>query len=151
MFLVVQSVVNKQTSPCLHTAAEPCISPNCMLSVSVLHQKLGHPNSKVLSHVINSCSAFKNLYRSKFLDSCDACKMGKMHRLHFPVSTTKTKHVLEVLHTDLWGPAPVLSVQSYRYYVSFVDDFSRFTWIFLLKTKDETLAVFKIFKKQIEK
>ncbi|KAH9723193.1 retrovirus-related pol polyprotein from transposon RE1 [Citrus sinensis] len=124
MFSVVQSVVNNQTSPCLHTAAESCISPNCMLSVSVLHQKLGHPNSKVLSHVINSCSAFKNLNGSNFLDSCDACKMGKMHRLHFPVSTTKTKHVLEVLHTDLWGPAPVLSVQGYRYYVSFVDDFS---------------------------
>ncbi|KAH9698856.1 retrovirus-related pol polyprotein from transposon RE1 [Citrus sinensis] len=124
MFSVVQSVVNNQTSTCLHTAAEPCISPNCMLSVSVLHQKLGHPNSKVLSHVINSCSTFKNLNGSKFLDSCDACKMGKMHRLHFPVSITKTKHVLEVLHTDLWGPAPVLSVQGYRYYVSFVDDFS---------------------------
>ena len=120
-----------------------------MLSVSVLHQKLGHPNSKVLSHVINSCSTFKNLNGSKFLDSCDACKMGKFHRLHFPVSTTKTKHVLEVLHTDLWGLAPVFSVQGYRYYVSFVDDFSRFTWIFPLKTKDETLAVFKIFKNKL--
>lgn len=55
------------------------------------------------------------------------------------------------IHIDLWGLAPVVSIQGYRYYVSFMDDFTRFTWIFPLKTKDETLSVFKIFKTQIEK
>lgn len=74
-----------------------------------------------------------------------------MHRLHFPATVTKTRNALEILHTDLWGPASVLSFHGYRYYVSFVDDFIRFTWIFPLRTKDETLAVFKIFKLQVEK
>ena len=74
-----------------------------------------------------------------------------MHRLHFPATETKTKQPLAILHTNLWGPAPVVSIQGYKYYVSFVDDFTRFTWIFPLKTKDETLQVFKIFKAQVEK
>lgn len=45
----------------------------------------------------------------------------------------------------------MISLQGYRYCVSFVDDFTRITWIFSLKTKDETLSVFKIFKTQVEK
>ena len=89
--------------------------------------------------------------RINHIESYDACMMGKLHRLHFPTNCTKTKNPLKILHTDLWGPALVLSSQGYRYYVSFVDDFTRFTWIFPLKTKSETLPIFKIFKTQIEK
>lgn len=73
----------------------------CLLSASILHQRLGHPNSRVLNHVIQSCSSFKNITGNKACDSCDACKLGKMHKLHFPVTETKTKHHLEILHTDL--------------------------------------------------
>ena len=79
----------------------------CLLSASILHQRLGHPNSRVLNHVIQSCSSFKNITGNKACDSCDACescdacKLGKMHKLHFPVTETKTKHPLEILHTDL--------------------------------------------------
>ena len=74
-----------------------------------------------------------------------------MHKLYFPTIAIKTKSPLEILHTDLWGPASVISSQGYIYYMSFVDDFTRFTWIFPLKTKSEILSVFKIFKNQIEK
>ncbi|KAH9779268.1 retrovirus-related pol polyprotein from transposon RE1 [Citrus sinensis] len=74
-----------------------------------------------------------------------------MHKLHFPITETKTKNPLELLHTDLWGPSPTPSIQGYKYYVSFVDDFTRFTWIFPLKTKADTFQVFKIFKAQVEK
>lgn len=44
---------------------------------------------------------FKNITGNKACDSCDACKFGKMHKLHFPIIETKTKHPLEILHTDL--------------------------------------------------
>ncbi|KAH9699463.1 retrovirus-related pol polyprotein from transposon RE1 [Citrus sinensis] len=152
--LSMLSTVNlsQSNNHCLqNVAAEPCMNSKCLLSTSVLHQRLGHPNSKILNHVIQSCSSFKPINGNKEFDSCDACKFGKMHRLHFPTTETKTKQPLAILHTDLWGPAPVVSTQGYKYYVSFVDDFTRFTWIFPLKTKDETLHVFKIFKAQVEK
>ena len=143
---------SNKTNHCLqNVAAESCMNSKCLLSTSVLHQRLGHPNSKVLNHIIQSCSSFKPINGNKDFDSCDACKLGKMHRLHFPATETKTNQPLAILHTDLWGPALVVSIQGYKYYVSFVDDFTRFTWIFPLKTKDETLHVFKIFKAQVEK
>ena len=151
MFSTVVSKFPNKIACCLHTEALCCQTPSCMLNTMVLHQRLGHPNTKVLSHVINSCSSLKNISGNKTIDSCDACKMGKMHKLHFPITETKTKNPLELLHTDLWGPSPTPSIQGYKYYISFVDDFTRFTWIFPLKTKADTFQVFKIFKAQVEK
>ena len=138
MFSTVVSKFPNKTTCCLHTEALCCQTPSCMLNTMVLHQRLGHLNTKVLSHVIKSCSSLKNISGNKTIDSCVACKMGKMHKLHFPITETKTKNPLELLHTDLWGPSLTLSIQGYKYYVSFVDDFIRFTWIFPLKTKADT-------------
>lgn len=45
------------------------------------------------------------------------------------------------MHCDLWGPAPVISHDGYRYYAIFVDDFSRFTWFYPLKAKSDYFVV----------
>ena len=150
MFFVVEYDVKNKTS-CLPSATNDCVNSKCLLSIFVLHQRFGHLNSRILTHVIQSCSSFKFVNKNKVNDSYDACKVGKMHKLHFPASETKTNHSLEIIHTDLWRPILVISVQGYRYYVSFVDEYTRFTWIFPLKTKDKKLFVFKIFKTQVEK
>ena len=81
---------------------------------------------------------------------CEACQMGKTHKLHFLITETKTSKILELIHTDLWGPSPIVSRGGYQYYISFVDDFSRYTWICPLKLKSEALEVFKLFKLQVE-
>ena len=81
---------------------------------------------------------------------CEACQLGKIHKLHFPVTEIKTKSALELIHTDLWGPSPVISREGFRYYISFVDDFTRYTWIYPLKLKSEALEVFKLYKLQVE-
>ena len=54
------------------------------------------------------------------------------------------------MHSDVWGPSPLTSLLSFNYYVIFVDDYSRFTWLFLLKHKNEVLSVFKHFKSMVE-
>ena len=51
----------------------------------------------------------------------------------------------ELIYTDLWGPSPVLSNTGYSYYVTFVDAHTQFTWLYLLKSKSETLDLFKQF------
>ncbi|KAH9745735.1 retrovirus-related pol polyprotein from transposon RE2 [Citrus sinensis] len=63
-----------------------------------------------------SAPCLKAINGSKSFESCDACMMGKLHRLHFSVSFIKTSSPLELLHTNLWGPAPELSSQGYRFY-----------------------------------
>lgn len=81
---------------------------------------------------------------------CSACCMGKAHRLHSPQSQTQYHSPLELIFSDLWGPAPVKSSQNFTYYITFVDAYTRFTWIYLLKNKSEALTIFKQFKVMAE-
>uniref|UniRef100_A0A2N9E312 Integrase catalytic domain-containing protein n=1 Tax=Fagus sylvatica TaxID=28930 RepID=A0A2N9E312_FAGSY len=75
---------------------------------------------------------------------------GKHHQLPFNDSVSITTRPLELVHTDVWGPAPVTSCNGTRYYVSFIDDFTRFTWFFPLKYKSQVLDSFKHFKSTME-
>lgn len=85
------------------------------------------------------------------IDFCDAYQYGKLHQLYFLVIEIKTKTSLELLYTDLWGPAFELSMDGYKYYISFVDNFTRYCWIFPLTLKFEALDTFKYFKILVEK
>jgi hypothetical protein len=67
---------------------------------------------------------------------CDACQQAKSHQLSYPKSFSTSQAPLEVIFSDVWGPA-CASIGRYKYYVSFIDDFSKFTWIYLLKQKSE--------------
>ena len=51
--------------------------------------------------------------------------------------------MLQILHSDVWDPAPISFLFGCNYYVAFIDDFTRFTWFFLLKQKSEVFTVFK--------
>uniref|UniRef100_A0A2N9E2R4 Integrase catalytic domain-containing protein n=1 Tax=Fagus sylvatica TaxID=28930 RepID=A0A2N9E2R4_FAGSY len=79
-----------------------------------------------------------------------AFSKGKHHQLPFTDSVSITTRPLELVHTDVWGPAPVTSCNGTRYYVSFIDDFTRFTWFFPLKYKSQVLESFKHFKSTME-
>jgi hypothetical protein len=72
---------------------------------------------------------------------CDPCQQAKSHQLPYPQSTSVSNHPLELVFSDVWGPAPE-SVGHYKYYVSFVDDYSKFTSIYLLKYKSEVIQKF---------
>ena len=54
------------------------------------------------------------------------------------------------MHADLWGPAPVVSINAFRYYLVLVDDFTKFTWVYLLKHKSDTLTFFSQFRAMVE-
>ena len=57
---------------------------------------------------------------------------------------------LQLVVSDLWGPAPINSSYGFTYYVSFADAYSRYTWVYLLKTKSQTREAFLMFKAQVE-
>ena len=64
----------------------------------------------------------------------------------FPSGGKKAKHILELVHNDVFGLVKVPSLGKFVYYVSFIDDFSRNTWIYFLKKKSEVFDKFKEFK-----
>ena len=82
--------------------------------------------------------------------TCKGCAKGKNIKNPFPKSETKTKGTLELIHSDVCGPMPSISLSGYEYYVKFIDDYSRKTWIHFLKNKSEVFRKFKEFKALIE-
>ena len=74
-----------------------------------------------------------------------------MHRLSFKSSDSKSSTALEIMYNDLWGPAPTISNQRFKYYIAFIDDKTNYTWIYGLTNKSQALSAFITFKNQIEK
>jgi histone deacetylase 1/2 len=89
------------------------------------HCRLGHPASPVVQHVLHR-HALPIVPSNKNNLVCDTCQQGKSHQLPFPVSTHVIKTPLELIYSDVWGPAQT-SVSGHNYYVSFIDAYSRFT------------------------
>ena len=81
---------------------------------------------------------------------CRGCALGKNVKGSFLRSDSRSKRILDLIHLDVCGPMTVASLNGYLYYVLFIDDHSRKTWIYFLKTKDGVLARFQEFKAQVE-
>ncbi|GJR90592.1 putative ribonuclease H-like domain-containing protein [Tanacetum coccineum] len=116
------------------------------------HRRLGHLNFKTMNKLVKG-----NLVRglpSKLFENdqtCVACQKGKQHRAS---CKSKTKNLislpLHLLHMDLFGPTFVKSLKKKMYCLVVIDDYSRFTWVFFLATKDETSGILKSFITGIE-
>jgi len=74
---------------------------------------------------------------------CENCVYGKRNWMSFPSSVKREKRVLELIHNYVFGPMSVPSLGKSMYYVSFIDEFSRNTWIHFLKKKFEVFDMFK--------
>ena len=81
---------------------------------------------------------------------CKGCAKGKNTKKTFPSSEIKEKGILEIIHSDVCGPMSSNSLSVYAYYVSFIDDFSRKTWVYFMKNKDKVFSKFKEFKALIK-
>ena len=78
--------------------------------------------------------------------------MGKQHRKSFQKGMSWRASVfLELIHTNICGPMKTPSLESQRYFLIFIDDFSRMTWVYFLKEKSEAFTTFKKFKALVEK
>ena len=95
------------------------------------HSRLGHPSFATV-HQILSRNKLPVVGERDSKTICDSCQRAKSHQLPYPVSTSVSTKPLQLVFSDVWGPAPT-SVGRHSYYVSFVDDFSKYTWIYLLK------------------
>ena len=71
---------------------------------------------------------------SKF-DVYEHCIYGKQNFVSFPNKATRVKGIMELVHGDVFRPMSVPSIGGSRYYVSFIDGFSRMTWIYFVKNK----------------
>jgi histone deacetylase 1/2 len=118
-------------------------------SSSRWHARLGHPSSVVV-HQILSKNQLPFVSKLNKDTVCDSCQQGKSHRLPYPRSMSTSSKPLEIIFSDVWGPAPT-SVGTNSYYLSFIDDFSKFTWVYLLRNKYDVFQKFHDFQKMVER
>ena len=118
-------------------------------SSELWHRRLAHINYKEFPYVGKVVIGLPDLKINHERTSI-GCARGKNIKNPFLKSETKTKGTLELIHYDVCGPIPSISLSGYEYYVTFIDDYSRNTWIHFLKNKSEVFGKFKEFKSLIE-
>ena len=108
------------------------------------HCRLGHPSLPALKKL---CPQFQNV---SSLD-CESCQFAKHHRQFCgPRINKRASSSFELVHSDVWGPCPVTSKSGFRYFVTFVDDYSRMTWLYLMKNRSEVFSCFTTFCAEIQ-
>ncbi|XP_019188788.1 PREDICTED: uncharacterized protein LOC109183026 [Ipomoea nil] len=101
-----------------------------------LHCRYGHPPLSILKKL------YLNLESLSVLQ-CESCEFAKHWRVPYPPRVNKrVDSLFQLVHSDVWGPCRVPSKSEFKYFVTFVDDFSRHTWLYLMKSRDELFEVF---------
>ena len=77
---------------------------------------------------------------TKHSNVCKGCALGKYSKATFPNSNNRAKGILELVHSDICGPMSSHPLRGYEYFITFIDDFSRKTWIYFLRMKDEVFT-----------
>ncbi|KAL4289723.1 hypothetical protein GQ457_14G011740 [Hibiscus cannabinus] len=111
------------------------------------HQKLGHMSEQGMKVLVGQ-KLLPSLTKVS-LPLCEHCITSKQHRLKFNTSNSRGKAVLELVHYDVWQ-APVTSLGGAKYFVSFIDDYSRRCWVYPIKKKADVFSTFKVFKARVE-
>uniref|UniRef100_A0A2N9H409 Integrase catalytic domain-containing protein n=1 Tax=Fagus sylvatica TaxID=28930 RepID=A0A2N9H409_FAGSY len=107
------------------------------------HCRLGHPSSVNLKHLVPTLPTFSNF-------NCETCELSKHHRATFKLRTDDPcLHPFELVHSDIWGPARTTGLCDARYFVTFIDDHSRLTWVYVLKDRSQLFSVFQSFYAEI--
>jgi hypothetical protein len=124
------------SSSCNFTSAPTLFSAHVKsISTDLWHYRLCHfsPSRLKILHSNNpqiSCDLLSL--------PCTVCPLARNKRLHFPHSVTSSISIFDRIHCDIWGPYSVSSRASHHYFLTIVDDYSRYTWIHLMKSKDQT-------------
>jgi hypothetical protein len=113
------------------------------------HIRLGHINYNALlglQKMVTSMLVFS--FEHDIV--CRGCALGKNTKKSYPHSNRKSNDILDITHFDLCGPMIAPSMNGCLYYIIFIDDCSRKTWIYFLNTKDESFSKFQDFKNLVE-
>lgn len=92
-------------------------STNTSKLTSLWHNRLGHLASLIVNKVLQHCNQTSFLLSS--FEFCNSCKFGISHRLPFTQFTSRAQRPFELIHTDLWGASPIVSVTEIKYFILF--------------------------------
>ena len=111
------------------------------------HRVLGHCNIDYIRKSVEGklVTGIEICDCRKYSSCCEVCVQGKFSKGSFPKeSLSKSKHCFDLVHTDVCGPITPTTFSGFRYFVTFIDDYSRYCTVYLIKSKDEVIS--KIFQ-----
>lgn len=117
------------------------------------HARLDHVRYQMQQQIssknlLDSLPTLKNVHEDVV---CQGYRYGKSHHLPFKSSFNRRTTPLELVHTNLMGPTRISSYRNCHYVMVLVDDYSRYTWTYVLKEKNEALSKFVEFWNMVEK
>lgn len=135
----------------LKSIREKCLHVNVEDQASLWHLRFGHLHQAGLRRLSkkNMVHGLPDVeFDEKF---CEDCVFGKQPRTSFQKKAEyQAKQILELIHTDICGPITPESFSGKKYFISFIDDYSRKTWVYFLKEKSEAFETFRKFKVMVE-
>lgn len=109
------------------------------------HRRLGHLNANYISRLCDKIGAVKDH------GNCLTCAKGKMVKKPFPSSSSISKECLELVHSDVAGWMDTESLGGKKYFITFIDDYSRRVCVYMMRCKSEAFEKFKLFKSYAER
>jgi hypothetical protein len=131
------------------TTTPPSIFSSSRTTFVDWHAHLSHPVNCIVHIVL---SKFQLPFTSnKKQTICPACQRDKSHQLPFSLPETKASVPLELIFSAVWEPSLILSNNGARFYVIFVDHFSKFTWLYPIACKSDAFSIFPKFQAYVER
>eukprot|EP00253_Pinus_taeda_P014532 PITA_14532 len=115
----------------------------------IWHHRMGHMYHGALRTLREITTSMPDFSTDHF-DTCRGCAMGKFSKSPFPSRDSRATGILDLIHSDVSGRMSHVSLSGYKYYVLFIDDHSKRTWIYFLKTKSEVFKQFQEFRALVE-
>ena len=116
------------------------------------HRRYGHVGEQTLKSLMNGKLVERFDYNSsRGLGFCKSCIGGKQHRSHFDSSERQTGDLLELVHSDVCGKLSDKSIGGAQYFLTFTDDKSRYSLVYIIKMKDQVYQCFLEWKALVEK
>lgn len=136
------------SSPKAENPEKSCLLSKSADNVDLWHRRMGHLNAKSLRDLQDLSTGMS--LKGNTIDMCRPCLKGKAHRLSFPDSDSKTNNILELIHSDLCGPMEVESIGGSKYFLTFIDDYSKKVFVYFLEKKSQVCESFENFRAQVE-
>lgn len=110
------------------------------------HKRMGHVSFGYLKKLFPNL--FEKINSSNLY--CDVCELAKSHRTSFPLVSNKSNVPFMIIHSDVWGRSKVPTLGGSEWFVTFIDDCTRVTWLWIMKSKGDVAVIFQKFCKMVE-
>ena len=141
-------VLNLEQPKSLYNIHTERLKSNDLNPTYFWHCRLGHVNEKCILKLHQD--GLIHSFGLESFASCESCLLGKMTKAPFAGHGKRASDLLGLIHTDVYGPISSISRGGYQYFITFVDDFSRYGCIYLMRHKSESFEKFKLFKNEVQ-